>query len=238
MFEKLSLLWKNEAPLTQEYKEFDEMLQLDLQMFRRITEAMLKGEDLRPLENEIYETDVKVNKLERKIRKALVTHLAVTEGADVASSLVLMSIVKDAERMGDYCKNLYELSECTSGPITGFQFFATIQDLIRHVTEVFENTIKAFDTEDSVLAAEIVADEVRWNKRFDKTIRDLARATLPTDEAVTSALLVRMMKRQQAHLSNITSTIIQPVHRIDHRPKHLRDNAAKTPSGEDGEDIS
>ena len=46
---------------------------------------------------------------------------------------------------------------------------------------------------------------------------------ISTREAVCTTLFVRGLKRIQAHLANIASSIVLPVHEIDHRPKHLRD---------------
>ncbi|MCH8936264.1 MAG: PhoU domain-containing protein, partial [Gemmatimonadetes bacterium] len=58
---------------------------------------------------QIYKQDVKVNKLERKIRKQVIAHLSIAgNSADVPYSLLLMSLVKDVERIGDYAKNLAE----------------------------------------------------------------------------------------------------------------------------------
>ena len=38
-------------------------------------------------------------------------HLSINPGRDVPGCLALMSLVKDAERMGDYAKNIFGLAE-------------------------------------------------------------------------------------------------------------------------------
>ena len=48
----------------------------------------------------IYKLDVKVNKLERSIRKRVITHLSISHD-HVSYCLLLMSLIKDAERVGD-----------------------------------------------------------------------------------------------------------------------------------------
>lgn len=199
------------------------MLNLSREMYHSITDALSKGEDIKVLEGEIYKKDIEINKLERKIRKALVTHLSINPGQAVSASLVLMSIVKDAERLGDFCKNLYEATEYWCRSCSEMYYGDRINEFKSYVKEVFDETIKAFEAEDDVLAAEIIQDEIKWNKRFDGFIGELVESDITTREAVCSVLMIRSLKRLQAHLSNIASSVVLPVHHLDHRPKHLRD---------------
>lgn len=223
MFEKLRWLWRGDAPLTKQYSEFSKMLDLDRDLYQVVMEAMQTGGDLKELEETIYRGDIQINKLERKIRKQLVTHLSVNPGPEVNGCLILMSIVKDAERLGDLCKNLFESAVLWGAPISKLNHAATVNEFQLYVVEVFDSTIKSFRNEDDTLAAEIIQDEVKWNKRFDSFLWELAASDVPTREAVSTTLIVRTLKRLQAHLANIASSVVMPLHRIDHRPKHLRD---------------
>ena len=63
----------------------------------------------RDVRTPLYERDVAVNELERSIRRKVLRHLTVNPGHDVAICLALMSVAKDAERIGDYCKNVFEV---------------------------------------------------------------------------------------------------------------------------------
>jgi phosphate transport system protein len=227
MFDKLKLLWTGDAPLTEQYQDFAEMLRMNRDIFGQIVKKMRSGGDINELREVVYRGDIEINKLERSIRKQLVTHLALYPEQDVPSCLVLMSIVKDAERMGDLCKNLFEAVLYCGKPVSELEFAAKMMDFTSYVEETFEKTISAFDREDDGAAAEIMQDEVRWNKSFDGFLEDLADSHVSTREAVATTLLVRNLKRMQAHLSNIASSVVLPVHQIDHRPKHLREKKAK-----------
>lgn len=224
MFEKLSLLWKGDAPLKNEYEQFVEMLKKSRTVYHKISHVLKTGENINDIEVEVYQADIEINKLERKIRKALVTHLSINPGQAIAGSLVLMSVVKDAERLGDFCKNLYEASAYWCRSCSEMYYADRINIFEKYVSETFDSTITAFETEDDVLASEIIQDEVKWNKRFDNFIGEIADSDIPTREAVCTVLMVRTFKRLQAHLSNIASSVVLPVHHIDHRPKHLRDS--------------
>ncbi len=223
MFSKLNVLWKGDAPLKDQYGQFIEMLNIVRDMFHKVSKTLRVCEDMEELEGVVYKTDITINKLERKIRKELVTYLTLNPGVEIPGCLVLMSITKDAERLGDYCKNLYEAIVYWKKPCSELYYCDKITEFENYVNELFDSTIKAFEEEDDVLAAEIIQDEVKWNRRFDNFIKDLAESEINTKEAVCTTLMVRMLKRLQAHLSNIASSVVLPVHHIDHRPKHLRD---------------
>ena len=55
-------------------------------------------------------------------------------------------------------------------------------------------------------------------KECDLLIRQLLRErdSIPTDEAVAYSLLARHLKRIGAHLANIATAVVAPVHRIDY----------------------
>ena len=67
-------------------------------------------------ERHYFEQDAKVNALEQTIRRQIITHLSLPGNeADAPYSLLLMTLVKDVERLGDYAKNLAQLAEIRHG---------------------------------------------------------------------------------------------------------------------------
>jgi phosphate uptake regulator len=231
MFEKLRLLWASDATLKEQYREFGEMLAMAHELYGRVIELARHGRASGDEEVGVYRADVKINKAERRIRKHIVTHLALNPGQDVPGCLVLMSVGKDAERVGDHCKNLFEASQLWGRPLSEFAAAVAIDEFEIYVRETFDHARQAFDNEDDTLAAEILQDEVRWNKRFDEFFKKLAKMEIPAREAVAATLLVRALKRIQAHLSNIASSVVMPVHQIDYRPKNLREKK-RSPAGD------
>lgn len=69
---------------------------------------------------------------ERAIRKQIVERMSLDKGATVPASLVLMSVVKDAERVGDYCKNLLEVDQMLQKPVNASQY-CTIAEHGHHI---------------------------------------------------------------------------------------------------------
>ncbi|MCB7130307.1 MAG: PhoU domain-containing protein, partial [Candidatus Brocadiales bacterium] len=81
------------------------MLEMDLAMYEASVES-LRRSDISEIAIDIYKMDKQINAYERDVRKKVMTHLAVTGSADLVSGLVLVSVVIDIERIGDYTKNI------------------------------------------------------------------------------------------------------------------------------------
>ena len=61
-----------------------------------------------------------------------------------------------------------------------------------------------------------VAEEIGGGREFDDIIGALAESNLPTRHAVCLTLITRHMKRINAHLGNIASSVVMPLHKIDY----------------------
>jgi len=131
MFKNLSSFWKGKDFLSEVFGEFKTMLDDSEVMFKTVCDRILENTDGPELKQRVYDIDQKVNLLQRNIRRRIVEHLSLQPTVDVTACLVLMSVVKDAERLGDYCKNLYEVSEFLDKPIDATlfdQYFGNIHE--------------------------------------------------------------------------------------------------------------
>ena len=88
-----------------------EMLDLCVAMNRYVYRVLIEGLDHTDAQSELYDRDKRINVLEREVRRSVVTHLALGQGSrDIPSGLIFMNAVKDAERIGDYLKNIYDVA--------------------------------------------------------------------------------------------------------------------------------
>jgi phosphate transport system protein len=198
------------------YDELGQMLDDTEWMFRNVCEVLLGGKPAAELSEEIYARDVRVNKTERNVRKQIVEHLTVCPGTHVTACLVLMSVVKDAERIGDYCKNLFEVEQLARGSLAGDGYLTAVKDLIAEIAATFEKTRRAFKEADSDLGHEIIEHELEIGQRCEDLIKRLADDQLPCRQAVAYTLTARYLKRVSAHLGNIASSVVMPIHKIDY----------------------
>ena len=116
MWRELIQILRDNDPIEPMAREFIEMLTLAQEMSDFIQPTVLDHSLSLDHRKQVYKLDVKINKLERSIRKHIITHLNL-KGGHVSYCLVLMSIVKDAERIGDYMKNISEVGELGGEPI-------------------------------------------------------------------------------------------------------------------------
>lgn len=227
MFRLLFDLWKTQHSLKDLLGDFIEMLEMDKRMFLIVLNVLKGRTDRLDVHENVYKRDVEINRRERSIRKGIVQHLTLHPGGDLPACLVLMSIVKDAERVGDYSKNIVEVAQVLNKPTNELRHYDELMDIAEHVTEIFDNTIKAIRDSDADLAKEVVQDESAMTRRSDALIEKIANSDLSANEAVCTAMSVRFFKRIEAHLSNIASSVVLPVHRLDGRLEYKSKKSTK-----------
>lgn len=220
--------WKSNHAAEELYHWFVEMLEMNRGSFATVMNVLRGDEPADQVEDRILVTDIAINRQERAIRRRLVEHLCMNTEDAVPGGLVLMSVVKDTERLGDYCKNLLEVAQMLGKDTGDMQFRQELMDLNDRVTQSFDGTLAAFTQGDAATARDILEDEPLMNELCNRLVARVARSELPAREAVPTALWIRFQKRINAHLANICSALVLPVHRIDYR---LHYEKAKSAAG-------
>lgn len=216
MFNNLLSFWKGKDFLGKVLDEFKDMLTDTESMFRAVTDKLVRGEDPGGLKGKVYDLDEKVNQIERDIRKRIVEHLTLQPSVDVSACLVLMSVVKDAERLGDYCKNLFEVSQFLEKPIAKDTYEGLFDNLDAEILELFKQTREAFIESNEAQATLAWTKETKIVKSCDAIVKQLATCSLSVNEAVCYTLMARYYKRLAAHLTNIATSVILPISDLDY----------------------
>jgi phosphate transport system protein len=169
----------------------------------------------------IYDQDIRVNKLERSIRKRMVALLASSSLLDHAHFMVLMSVAKDVERIGDYAKNLVEAAEFWCGPMPEDDNVRELEQIWSIVERMLEEVTSAVQHTDAVLAQGLNARGRATINRCDALIEAIARSDYHAALAVKLALGTRYYKRICGHMLNVLSSIIMPLHKLDYFDEKL-----------------
>ena len=220
-FKEFINAFKEDGLMNTIINEFSLMIEDGRWMFEEIGESLLRGDSPKNHKQEIYDRDLRLNKTERSIRKKIVEHITLNPRNDLSTCLVMFSAAKDAERLGDYCKNLLEVSELMNGRRYPESFFPHIKASHQKISQFFTRTAKAFaevDTEDSIK----IMEEIRTlTHECDEHIKEINESSdvMKNYEVVTTTLTFRYFKRVAAHISNIASGIVNPVHKIDYYGK-------------------
>ncbi len=116
MFEWLKTLTTGGAGLAKMTRELERMIQEGRHSFDAACGVLLGGADPATVRDDLLETDRRIDRLEQVIRRQIVVHGSVHGAVHITELMVLMSIAKDAERIGDYAKNIFALSAHTTAP--------------------------------------------------------------------------------------------------------------------------
>ncbi len=227
IFRDIIDVWKGKTFVDAVMSDFVKMSNETKTMYDKVITYIFKHKKIKGLDKKIYEDDIFVNKSERRIRKRLAEHLAVQHNIDVGITLIMMSIVKDAERIGDYCKNLlqiYDLLKNKNKFNTKHKFYNEIKDIAVRILPLIDNTLESFKKSDILLAKDVMDEAYEIGKKSESIIKEMANSKLNANDAVVLTLMVRFIKRISAHLSNISSSVIYPVHKIDFSPRNRKKN--------------
>jgi phosphate uptake regulator len=215
MFEWLHAL-RREDPLLEMVEEFRTMMDNNAWMYEQAVGLLTREIAYDAIADDLYARDKKVNKSQRRIRKRIVRHLAAQPESDMPACLVLMSIVKDAERLGDYAKNLFEVGYYYTGTLEEDDIGPALRRRLLDVRKMFDLSCRAYAECDESLAHEVVSFKHEVSKECDELLERLFESDLPTNRAVAFTLLTRYTKRITNHLYNIASGVIEPVHKVDY----------------------
>ena len=217
MLKELFNLFRVHDALTRMKRDFSEMLALSYDLtidagnilFDEVSEGHHRAE--------LRERDVQINKVEREIRKQVITHLTINKDpSDVPYCLLLMSIVKDVERLGDYAKNISEIRDEGGAPIIDDTNGTELLN-IRIATETtFGVVSEVFATSDSKRAATLIREGRMVNRRCDELVSKVARSTYDAATTTSMVLGARYYKRIDSHLLNILSGVVMPLHKLDY----------------------
>jgi Na+/phosphate symporter len=221
MIKEILSVFKANTLMDRAFQRSYEMLDLTNKMYLQAKEVLRKTEHT-DVEVDITDEDIEVNKYQREVRKDVFNHLVLTEGEQLSSGLVLVSIVIDIERIGDYTKNIVEIAQNHPQRLHGGQFEDDLLRIENAVDDNFRRTIDVFKTSDEVAARELIK-EYKWIPKIsDKRLMDLVQQVDPTINSGSSAALAlyfRSLKRINAHLRNVTTSVVNPFHRIGFKPK-------------------
>ena len=221
MFKKWLAIFKKDTLMDRAYQRSFEMLDLTRNMFNKSRESLRMKDDSQ-IDIHIRDKDAEVNKYEREVRRDVFKHLAIGGALDLSSGLVLVSIIIDIERIGDYAKNMVELALNHPGKLSGGKFEEELCKIEKDVDEQFKQTRYCFEFCDSKKGGKTL-DQFFWiNKACDRLVLGLVRGeeiNIGSGDAVALALYIRWLKRINSHLRNITTSIVNPFDRIGFEPK-------------------
>ena len=174
------------------------------------------------IHKKIYLKDKTINMMERTIRRRVLVHLSTHHEGNLSACLAFISTAKDAERLGDYVKDFFDLRALatkTSGNTSLYRkLFQTIGNKL---LALFDTVIQAVQNTDVDAALEAMHAEKDISEQCERLIEEVASSDYSPSKTVVIALGARYMKRLACHLSNIVSSVVNPLTDIDFAPMKI-----------------
>ena len=221
VFKDLVTIWNSEDSLSQAWTSSNEMLHLSHEMFNDSVNALRSGEKNKVIKS-IKLRDEEINQYHRDIRKKVVTYYSVSKDVtNINSGLVLINMVVDIERVGDYTKNILDLAKYYPKKLRSEKISEDLRIIEQAVIERFQNTVKAVEEMDEIAAKELIKSyRSDLGKLSDNLVASSISGDLKIGEehmASSMVLYARYLKRIGAHLKNITSVVINPFESIGYK---------------------
>ena len=215
-FEEVADIWTKKPILDHAYKDALYMLQGDKFMFNEVCNVLISGVTIRKAHGDknivevIDAEDERINSYAQKLRNRIMEYLAANSAPNVASALILTSIIIDLERLGDYTKDLARMTLLKPVEMKG-KYFAAICNVKNNILKMFELTANAFENKDKEKASTVMHMNSDVRKATDDVLLKLdTDKNLAGHYGVVYAFYIRFFRRVSAHLENIASSVIAP----------------------------
>ncbi|PID27340.1 MAG: hypothetical protein CR982_06210 [Candidatus Cloacimonadota bacterium] len=215
IFNELANIWRKKDLLTQAISDSKEMLEIAYDIFHSIKNKVLDFEGDEVDLEEVKKKDYLLNHFERSIKKKVFEHVSLNDKEDqnLYSSFVLISIVGNIERLGDYTKNISEIVD-ERDRLKSNKYNKILNDLLNETDKLFKETLRAYLKTDFDKAQEINSIQHDIKSKVDTLVKDLIRDENSDDNLVIYALMFRYIKRVASHLMHISTSITNSIDNI------------------------
>lgn len=206
--------FRGSAGLEEVEQVFVGMLADDAKLFGLASRARLGEEDVAALQAELLPLEERTDEAERRIRRLVLVHASVHGGADIAACLMYMSIIKDAERVGDLSRNLFGIAR-DAGPLPAelrgaiAEFFSLVGPMIQQAADIFV-------ADDREAAERFIEDARALQARLRTEIDALVQETSAVPQPAATVLTYRHLGRIVANLVNVVSSVTMPLDQLDY----------------------
>ncbi len=218
MWKELIKIWKSDDLLVQAWDNSYEMLQLSREMFIQSVQMIRRHSKEKTLLT-LKKRDKEINEFHRDIRRKVMTHLVMQkDSTDIPNGLVLINMVVDIERVGDYCKNILDLAISAPKTLKAEKVSEDLKMIEDEVLSRFDKTMEAIHSQDSEVARDLIGTHRKMVARIsDKLVDQILQGEISfksQSKAAEVALYARYLKRIGSHLTNIMTTLVNPFEAI------------------------
>ncbi len=196
--------------------KLSEMLTNSMHAYDITMNCLLGDTNLETVRDDLYNTDKTINELHREVRREMIIHSAVnSRNLDIPLLLSYMTMSKDIERIGDYCKNLFEIAE-TGNSFAKGDDLDTYMELKNDIGKLIVYLQSCLNLDDESKVQDLITLGSSLNNDLDEKITALLEDKEKIQYPVATTLFYRYLKRIVSHIINAATAIIMPTDQIDY----------------------
>ena len=196
--------------------KLSEMLTDSMRIYDLSMNCLLGDTNLDTVRDDLYSTDKKINELHRDVRREMIIHSAVnSRNLDIPLLLSYMTMSKDIERIGDYCKNLFEIAE-TGNTFTQGDELDDYIELRNDIGKLIIYLQSCLNLEDESKVQDLITLGSSLSTNLDDKITALLENKEKIQYPVATTLFFRYLKRIVSHIVNAATALIMPTDQIDY----------------------
>ncbi len=196
--------------------KLSEMLTDSMRIYDLSMNCLLGDTNLDTVRDDLYSTDKKINELHRDVRREMIIHSAVnSRNLDIPLLLSYMTMSKDIERIGDYCKNLFEIAE-TGNTFTQGDELDDYIELRNDIGKLIIYLQSCLNLEDESKVQDLITLGSSLSTNLDNKITALLENKEKIQYPVATTLFFRYLKRIVSHIVNAATALIMPTDQIDY----------------------
>ena len=196
--------------------KLSEMLTDSMRIYDLSMNCLLGDTNLDTVRDDLYSTDKKINELHRVVRREMIIHSAVnSRNLDIPLLLSYMTMSKDIERIGDYCKNLFEIAE-TGNTFTQGDELDDYIELRNDIGKLIIYLQSCLNLEDESKVQDLITLGSSLSTNLDDKITALLENKEKIQYPVATTLFFRYLKRIVSHIVNAATALIMPTDQIDY----------------------
>ena len=196
--------------------KLSEMLTNSMHAYDITMNCLLGDTNLETVREDLYNTDKAINELHREVRREMIIHSAVnSRNLDIPLLLSYMTMSKDIERIGDYCKNLFEIAE-TGNSFAKGDDLDTYMELKNDIGKLIVYLQSCLNLDDESKVQDLITLGSSLNNDLDEKITALLEDKEKIQYQVATTLFYRYLKRIVSHIINAATAIIMPTDQIDY----------------------
>lgn len=214
MFDWLKKFTAGGSGLSQMTRDLERMIQEGRHAFDLATSVFVGGADPEFVREDLHATDQRIDELEMSIRRQIVVHGSVYGSAHLPEMMVLMSVAKDAERIGDLAENIFNLSRFHSSA-PGKPHHEELRKVRQMVSNLLADAPELYELQDKEKAEAFIQRAFVAIDACKEAMGAIFMTESCTGYDATCAVVFRHIRRIAAHVQNIITAVVNPVDKLD-----------------------